>query len=241
MNVKNNNAGGAVNTPLHLTTTITIKELIVMDKTILSKPCLDCKPFLDCREDQSQTHLKEQKICKRCGEIFIRPDNYSNQQWADREYCSRKCGAIKRDVNQDSKIISQYVDLRMSSVDIAKIVGFSDTHVRRILKKNNVRIRPASENKKLSNNKSEVKEKIRQSATGRKHSEYSKNKLRARVGSINHNWRNGITVSAQGYLQFTPSPANGEHASKMLHVVIAEWKYGRKVKKRGTRSPFGRE
>jgi hypothetical protein len=30
-----------------------------------------------------------------------------------------------------------------------------------------------------------------------------------------------------GYLVFTDSPANGEHAGKALHVVIAEWMLGR--------------
>lgn len=65
MNMKNNNAGCAVNTPLHLTTTITEKGLNVMDKTILSKQCAYCKSIFYCRENQSPSHFKRQKYCSR--------------------------------------------------------------------------------------------------------------------------------------------------------------------------------
>jgi hypothetical protein len=55
-----------------------------------------------------------------------------------------------------------------------------------------------------------------------------KEALRLNIGSKNANWRSGLTIE-QGYLAFTASQANGEHARKHLHVVIAEWKIGRKL------------
>lgn len=180
-------------------------------------------------ESRKQKEINEKKKCKFCGKLFERPTKYSDSQWRRRQYCSRACGATKRVVS-DSEIIGQYVKIKKSSTEIAEKFCLSGTHVLRILKSNNVNIRPANENKKLSSNKPETKEKIRLSSLGRRHSEASKDKLRVRVGSKNANWRNGLTISAQGYLMFTASTANGEHASKALHVVIAEWKYNRKVK-----------
>lgn len=60
-------------------------------------------------------------------------------------------------------------------------------------------------------------------------SERAKQALRERVGSKNHNWVSGITISAGGYLQFTASVANGEQAGKFLHTIVAEWTIGRKL------------
>jgi hypothetical protein len=123
-----------------------------------------------------------------------------------------------------------YLEEKKSSNQIAKEFGMSSVHVLRLLRGASTKIRPHSENKKLALNNPIVKEKCRLSATGRKHSEESKNKLRALIGKKNANWRNGLTV-AGGYLQFTASIANGEHAGRLLHDVIAEWLYERKLVK----------
>ncbi len=123
-----------------------------------------------------------------------------------------------------------YVERELSSAQIGKALGLSDTHIRRLLKKNNIPLRTRSEAQRLCTNRPEVREKMSRSARGRKHGESAKQKLRERVGAANHNWRNGLTTSTQGYLCFTASEGNGEHAGRALHVILAEWKYGRKIK-----------
>ena len=115
----------------------------------------------------------------------------------------------------------------MSSPEIAEATGFSAVHVRRILKKEGVQIRSLSAAMKISHNRPEMREKFVKASTGRKHSEAAKNKLRARSGPLNANWRNGLTLGPNGYLCFTASPNNGAHASRSVHRVIAEWKFGR--------------
>lgn len=131
----------------------------------------------------------------------------------------------------DHAAICEMYNSDHSSVEIAEKCGFSPTHVRRILRKNGVTIRSLSEAMSISHARPEVKAKFSAASTGRKHTEAAKEKLRRQVGPENANWRNGLTLSAGGYLCFTSSPANGAHAGKPVHTVIAEWKYKRSVEK----------
>ena len=128
-------------------------------------------------------------------------------------------------------IIDMYVIDKMSSTEIGNELGCSPSYVLLVLKRNDIKTRSLSEGKKLALNKPKTKEKIREASRNRPLPESGKEKLRKRVGSKNHNWRSGITVTVQGYLQFTNSKANGEHANKLLHNIVVEWKYGRKLKK----------
>lgn len=175
------------------------------------------------------TSQGEEKTCLFCGKRFGRVKNLSNSQWHERRFCSRKCGSTKRTIS-DKDLISLYVESKMSSNEIGEVVGMSGVHVCRILKSVGVVMRAASLNKKIALNRPDVKEKMRLYSTGRRHSEESKNKLRVIFGSKNANWRQGITKTAGGYLQFTNSKANGEHAGQMIHNMIAEWKYGRELR-----------
>lgn len=124
-----------------------------------------------------------------------------------------------------------YISKKMSSEQISNILGVSSANVRRMLRRSNIPLRSRSEAQKLCTNRPETKKKMSLSATGRKLSEAAKEKLRKRIGSLNHNYRNGITITTQGYISFTASKSNGEHSQKCLHVILAEWKYGRKIKK----------
>ena len=168
------------------------------------------------------------KICPVCKNRFFKLSKYSRKQWESRKFCSNRCSSLRRK-DDDGEIVRLYIDQRYSSTEISKMVGVSGTQVLRILRLNGVEIRPAPENKRLALNKPEVKKKMRDSKVGTHLSEAAKAKLRQLVGSKNSLWRGGITLSIGGYLQFTNSPANGEHAGKMLHKIIAEWKYNRGV------------
>lgn len=165
------------------------------------------------------------KSCARCGKHFTRPKKYSAMQWASKTYCTRRCAALKRKVT-DREIVSIY-ERGDSSTQIGELFGLSGTHVLRILRSSNVKIREGSENKRLSHSRPEVKKKMSDAATGRALPESAKQILRERVGSKNHNWISGITLSVDGYLRFTASAANGEQSEKFLHTIIAEWKVGR--------------
>ena len=186
------------------------------------------EPVLPNSQKKIKSNLTQSKKCQFCNSTFYRPKNYSSTQWDDRKFCSRKCGATKIKVTHDD-IIYKYILLEMSSPEIAGECGISDTHVRRILKQSNVKIRSRGEYQKLSANRPEVIAKHRKASTGRTHKESSKDKLRALVGPKSAIWKAGLTIS-QGYLCFTKSPANGAHANMLLHRVIAEWKYGRSVR-----------
>lgn len=164
------------------------------------------------------------KSCLRCGKHFSKPAGYSVTQWEGKRFCSKRCGALKRRVS-DIEIQGLY-ERGNSSNDIASLFGLSGTHVLRILRSAGCDIRGLSESMKISHNRPEVKTKFVIASTGRKLPESAKETLRSRIGPLNHNWRSGLTVSG-GYLQFTSSEANGEHAGKSLHTVIAEWKIGR--------------
>lgn len=169
------------------------------------------------------------KTCERCGNLFPRNEKISKTQWESRRFCSKSCSAQKYDI--DLTAIASRYQAGESSCDIAKSISISDVSVRRLLKESGITLRTASEGKRLALSKPETRQKMREAATGRKLSESAKDKLRARVGPANHNWSAGLSMSVAGYLQFTNSPANGAHAGKTLHQVVAEWKYGRKTNK----------
>lgn len=170
------------------------------------------------------------KICPKCGMFFTKPQNISTVQWEKRIYCSNRCSAMKDRID-DKQICEMYIAKRLSSTEIGQIAGLSGAHVLRILKNNAVSIRPASENKTIALNRPATKEKTRKSSTGRKQREESKDKLRKRIGPLNHNWRAGLSVTVGGYIQFTNSRANGVHANRYLHDIIAEYKYGRPLRR----------
>lgn len=170
------------------------------------------------------------KACERCGGEFVRPRGLSDSQWMNRRFCSRSCGATKISV-PESAIVKMYVDDQMSSTEISKETGISTVHILRLLSKNGARKRSLSEGKKLALSKPEVRERMALSSRGRSLSEKAKDKLRARTGNNNANWRNGITINNNGYLIFTRSTKNGDNAGKFLHTVLAEWLYGRKLTK----------
>jgi hypothetical protein len=104
----------------------------------------------------------------------------------------------------------------------------SAAHVLRILRENGVKTRPASENKKLSHSRPATKAKLSAASTGRLHTESAKKKLSDITGPDHPLWRGGITMNG-GYLIFTDSKANGAHAGRFLHQIVAEWKYGRRT------------
>ena len=167
------------------------------------------------------------KPCIRCGKQFSRPVKYSGPQWEARKHCSRSCAATKRRM-PDNEIVSIYL-AGHSSEEIAKTAGVSPTQILRVLRKH-TDIRSASENKKLSHSRMETKLRLSAAAKGRRCPDHVKDALRQNIGSKNANWRNGLTLSG-GYLMFTASSANGEHAGKHLHSVIAEWKVKRPIRK----------
>ena len=82
---------------------------------------------------------QETKLCERCGKEFFRNKKYSNQQWVKAKTCSRRCGAIKRDVANDIEICRMYNDGR-SCAEIAKVYGMSSVQIQRILKENGVKV-----------------------------------------------------------------------------------------------------
>lgn len=168
--------------------------------------------------------MSDVKPCQRCGKHFNRPARLSAAQWGGRQYCSKRCSGLRRKA-KDSEIITLY-EGGLSCEEIAPLVGVSATQVGRIVK-STADMRTRSEALKLSHNRPEVREKISAAKKGVPCPDAVRLALAARVGSKNHNWRSGLTMTSGGYLSFTASPANGEHAAKCLHVVIAEWKIGR--------------
>lgn len=168
------------------------------------------------------------KNCELCGSIFTKNIKDSALQWNSRRFCSRKCGATKLTFSR-SKVKEEYLS-GFSSEELSGKYGCSAVHILRILKSLGVKSREQSEAIKLSHSRPKTKRKMSLSATGRALSESAKDKLRERTGSKNHNWRNGLTITGSGYLQFTNSPANGEHRSKLLHIIICEHKYNRPLK-----------
>lgn len=165
------------------------------------------------------------KICERCKLPYERRRGLSNLQWEGRKYCSKKCSATKIRLS-DSEICQLYLN-NLSSTEVGLKAGISGTQVLRILRGNNIKTREDSERQKLAKSRPGVIEKMRLSSTGRRLSEQAKEKLRQRIGSKNANWGGGLSISAEGYIVFTSSKANGELAGIALHTVIGEWLYGK--------------
>lgn len=168
------------------------------------------------------------KSCSRCGEIFAKPYKISSSQWAARQYCSKKCAATKLDLD-DGQVVDLYLRQKKSSGEIGALLGLSAVHVRRVLQRNGIAIRAASENKKLSAARPETRQRIRKAMLGKKHSAQTIALLKLRHGPLHSGWLGGITKTAQGYLQFTNSPANGDKAGKLVHQVVGRDKYGARI------------
>ena len=170
---------------------------------------------------------KPTKECIRCNVSFGRHPSFSHTQWEDQRYCSRKCAATKR-AQSDEEIISLYQSGR-SATDIAASIGLSQVQVSRIVRAHGV-ARSASEYQKLSHSRPEVRAKLSVANTGRKCREHVKVILRQRFGPKHQSWRSGLTKQVGGYLAFTDSRANGAHAGRYLHQIVAEWKLKRPLK-----------
>lgn len=167
------------------------------------------------------------KKCELCESTFRKNKKESLSQWRNRRFCSRRCGATRLSINKE-QMKNEYLK-GLSSEELAKKHGCSAVHILRMLKELGVESRSLSEAISISHARPEVKQKMSLASMGRTLTEESKDKLRARVGSKNHNWRNGLTVTG-GYLQFTNSQANGEHRNRLLHAIICEYKYNRPLK-----------
>lgn len=165
------------------------------------------------------------KPCAKCGKRFERGPKYSDRQWEDRQFCSKRCAATRRKMS-DHEIVSIYKSGH-SSTEISEISGVSAAQVLRVVRRH-IPTRSASENKKLSHSRERTRARLSAAARGKPCPEHVKEVLRNNIGSKNAQWRNGLCV-VSGYLAFTASPANGEHSGKFLHRVIAEWKIGRKL------------
>lgn len=81
-----------------------------------------------------------EKTCIKCGKIFKRVGRRSTTQWEKRLYCSKRCSATKRNVSDDIVIIKMYED-GITCVKIAKKFSTSDSNIRRILHKNNIKVK----------------------------------------------------------------------------------------------------
>lgn len=148
------------------------------------------------------------KPCERCGKAFNRPAAPSTAQWESRRFCSKHCAGMRRRA-KDEEILGLYRGGR-STGEIAPLVGISATHVARIVRAAGI-TRSATERQKLSHSRPEVRERNSLSHQGRPCPEYVKERLRKRTGSAHPSWRSGLTIDG-GYIAFTASPANGEHA-----------------------------
>lgn len=168
------------------------------------------------------------KVCKRCGANFQRKAGLSDGQWERRTFCSKRCAATRSAMSV--KEMRRFYQVGRSSAEIAAMAGVTAQAVRRSLKADGVQLRNLSQAMKLSHNRPEIVKKLSESATGRRHSEKTKENMRQVIGANHPLWRAGLTISAGGYLQFTSSPANGDHAGRLLHQVICEWKEGKKLR-----------
>lgn len=166
------------------------------------------------------------KQCERCKIDFGRPKNLSAAQWKGRRFCCNKCASTKNNITAE-QLNKMYWEQEKSSGEIAAILKISSVHVLRMMKLSGIKTRSHSDSIKLSHNRDWVKKKISASQAGLALSEQAKEKLRERVGSKNHNWGGGLTISNQGYVTFTASKANGENAGKSVHVLMAEFLYGK--------------
>lgn len=169
----------------------------------------------------------EVKSCAHCGEDFKRSGRVSEAQWAKRKYCSKRCACTRSRLSVSD--MREMYDAGKSSGEISKVAGVTPQAVRVALKSDGDGLRSLRDAMKLSHNKPGMAEKFSRLATGRRHSEDTRERMRETVGAAHPLWRGGLTLSAGGYLQFTASPANGDHAGKLLHQVVCEWKEGRSL------------
>lgn len=167
------------------------------------------------------------KVCERCMGSFSRPPRISSSQWSERKYCSKRCAAMRGWGTPDEA--AELYRSGLSTTEIGACLGISSVHAARVLREVGVEKRSASEGKRLSHSRPEVKAKISASSTRRKHSEATKARLRLTSGPDHHGWRAGITRTSGGYLMFTKSKANGVNAGRFLHQVVAEWALGRAI------------
>lgn len=168
------------------------------------------------------------KPCETCGEEFDRPKKLSVSQWENRRFCSKKC---RRKTEYDAESIRQMYLEGFSSTEIGEKLKISPTHIRRILISIGQSIRSTGESNKIVMSRPDIKRKMIEASTGRVMSEESKSKLRALTGDKSANWNGGLTINSSGYIYFTSSSSNGIHKNKALHVVIAEWAFGRKIER----------
>lgn len=166
----------------------------------------------------------EEKPCLACGQIFHRALRLSSQQWKARKFCSKRCAGLRR-TSTDAEIVSEYVSGR-STTEIAQQHGLSGVHVARLVSRAGA-TRPASERQRLSHSREFVRAKLSMAAAGRPCPQSTRDALRSLNGAHSPHWISGLTLSSGGYLVFTDSPGNGAHASRALHVIIAQYKIGR--------------
>lgn len=167
----------------------------------------------------------EEKVCRRCDNTFVRKRTYFDSYWKRLVYCSRRCAATRRYISEN-EICRLYVN-GASTTEISLMAGISGKSVAMIVRKYKL-TRSAHDRQVLAKSKPELRKRMSLLARGRPCKETVKDTLRKRTGSKNHNWRSGLTIS-QGYICFTASRANGAHARKALHTLIAEWRLGRRL------------
>jgi hypothetical protein len=160
------------------------------------------------------------KLCEKCGIEYFKHPKSTDHTFMNRRFCSKKCSSMKYDSIYD-KVCIEYIS-GLSSKEVGIINSISSTHVIRILKKNKIEIRSLSESVSIGLSRETAKIKMSKNRTGKKLSEYSKDKLRSRIGPKNHNWKGGVTITSQGYLSYTASSFNGDKASRLHHRYIVE-------------------
>jgi len=127
LTLKNNNAGSAYNTSLHLNKTLTIEELISMAEPKLSKECHFCKSVFYRKKSQSPSQFARQKFCSRsCGSrstkngAFLPGDKH--WKWNGGKYTNKR----------------GYVKIKIDGVYISEHIYISEKKIGRKLNKNEV-------------------------------------------------------------------------------------------------------
>lgn len=95
------------------------------------------------------TNKKRTKNCISCLSEFEENERFSNRQWEDQEYCSRKCSALKRNLDNDKHICNEYLD-GASSTLLGLKYSMSPTHILRILKEHKIKPRTPDTNKYIT-------------------------------------------------------------------------------------------
>jgi hypothetical protein len=172
--------------------------------------------------------MDHMKHCKRCGVAIFKSPEISMAQWKSRMFCSKRCGGLRRLLTDDE--IAELYRTGQSTGQISMMIGVSAVQVARVIRRKGI-TRTPKERQKLAQSQPGRRERNAEVQRGRQCPENVKDTLRQLVGPLNANWRSGIAIGKMGYLCFTASSANGAHARKALHVVIAEWKIGRPLTK----------